>query len=160
MGSNLGTKISLFRSKRLLEGLRAGFARVLKRDLKLKGFRDRFWIDFGRVLGVAGGAKTRFSLESGANLHIFGYLKIRCVLDPQKPRFWEGFGSQVGRQNRSCWGQEGAESPKKETKTEAEKRHRKKCQKRAQHKPVSTKEREARKLTPHLKPKRPQLENL
>ena len=82
LGSNLGTEILLFRSKRLLEGLRAGFARVLKKDLKLKGFRDRFWIDFGRVLGVAGGAKTRFSLQSGSNFHIFGYLKIRCLLGP------------------------------------------------------------------------------
>ena len=109
---------------------------------------------------MAGGAKIVFSLQRGSNFHIFGYLKIRCVLDPQKPRFWEGFGSQVGRQNRSCWGQEGAETQKKETKTEAEKRRQKSTQKRGQHKPVSTKEREARKLTPHLKPKRPQLENL
>ena len=58
-----------------LGGLRAGFLRVLKKDLKLKGSWDRFLVDFGKVLGAAGGAKTRFSFESGTIFYIFGYLK-------------------------------------------------------------------------------------
>ena len=95
-------------------------------------------------MGGPGTSKKRFSLESGSNFHIFSYLKIRCLLDPQKPRFWEGFGSQVGCQNRPCGRQEGAERPNKDTKKEAEKRHRKTYQKRSQHKPVLAKEREAR----------------
>ena len=47
-----------------------------------------------------------FSLESGSNFDIFGYLKISTLLDVQKPRFWLHFGSQVGLPNRSCWPQE------------------------------------------------------
>ena len=82
LDSNLGTKIWLFPSKRLLGQLRAGSARVLKKDLKLKGSRDRFLIDFERVLGAAGGAKIMFSLQRGSNFHFFGYLKITCLLDP------------------------------------------------------------------------------
>ena len=95
-----------------LGGLWTGFLRVLKKDLKLKGSWDRFLIDFGRVLGAAGGAKTRFSLESGTNFHIFCNLKIRCLLDPQKPRFRLRFGSQVGLLNRPCWLQEAPGTPK------------------------------------------------
>ena len=95
-----------------LGGLRAGFLRVLKKDLKLKGSWDRFLVDFGKVLGAAGGAKTRFSLESGTNFHIFGYLKRRCLLDTKKHRFWLRFGLQVGLQNRSSWLQDGFVSNK------------------------------------------------
>ena len=89
-----------------LGGLRAGFWRVLKKDLKFKGSWDPFFIDFGRVLGAAGGAKTRFSLESGTSFHIFGYLKSRSLLDTKKHRFWFHFGRQVGPQNRSSWHQD------------------------------------------------------
>ena len=84
-----------------LGGLRAGFWRVLKKDLKFKSSWDPFFIDFGRVLGAAGGAKTRLSLESGTIFHIFGYLKRRSLLDTKKHRFWLHFGRQVGLQNRS-----------------------------------------------------------
>ena len=85
LDSNLGTKILLFPSKKLLGRLRAGLARVLKKDLELKGSRDRFLINFGSVLGAADGAKIVFSLQRGSNFHFFGYFKIRCLLDPQKP---------------------------------------------------------------------------
>ena len=98
--------------KRVLGGLWAGLLRVLEKDLKLESSWDRFFIDFRRVLGAAGGAKTRFSLESGTHFHIFGFLKIRYLLDPQKPRFRLRFGSQVGLLNRPCCHQEAPGTPK------------------------------------------------
>ena len=137
LGTILEAKILLICSKSVFEGFRASLLRVLKKDLKLKGSRDRFLIDFGRVWWAAGGAKIMFSLQRESNFDIFGHLKIRCLLDPQKPRFLVPFGGQVGRPNRPCGPQEGAKRQKKETKTKDKKQHQKKYQKRGQHKSAS-----------------------
>ena len=127
LGGHLGAPNFTFlletRPKRVSGGLRAAFLRVLKKDLNLEGSWDRFLIDFGTVSGAAGGAKIVFSLQRESNFDIFGYLKLRCLLDPQKHRFWLRFGEQVGHQNRPCWGQEGAERRQKEKKTQHQKRH-------------------------------------
>ena len=112
LGTILEAKTIFFGAKSVFEGFRASLLRILKIDLKLKGSWDRFLVDFGRVLGAAGEAKTRFSLESGTNFHIFGYLKRRCFLDTKKHRFWLRFGLQVGLQNRSSWLQDGFVSNK------------------------------------------------
>ena len=59
-----------------------GFQRVLNIHFNIEGSWHRFLVDFWWVLGGVGGAKKRFSLESGYNFDIFGYLKISCLLDP------------------------------------------------------------------------------
>ena len=115
MGAILEAQISLFLEESLSRGSRRAPGMLFegaKKDLKLKGSWDRFLVDFGRVLGAAGEAKTWFSLESGTNFHIFGYLKRRCFLDTKKHRFWLRFGLQVGLQNRSSWLQDGFVSNK------------------------------------------------
>ena len=106
LGTILEAKIPLVCPKRVLERLRASLLRVPKKDLKLKGSWDRFLIDFGRVLGAAGGAKTRFSLESGTNFHILGNLKIRCLLDSKNL----DFGMVLGAKMASETGHVGAKS--------------------------------------------------
>ena len=53
---------------------------------------DRFLIDFGRVLRGSGEVKTGFSLESGTNFTIFGYLNISLVLETKITPFWLRFG--------------------------------------------------------------------
>ena len=82
LGGILVSKILLFRPERLLEDLRVGFLSLRKKDIKLNGSRDRFLIDFGKILGAAGGAKIVFSLRRESNFDIFGYLNLRGLLDP------------------------------------------------------------------------------
>ena len=72
--------------------------RVSKRDLKMEGTWDRFFIDFGTVWGGPGPLKILFSYHSGTDFTIFGFLNITCNLRHQKPQFWVRFGGHVGVQ--------------------------------------------------------------
>jgi len=73
-------------------GSGSGFQRVLNIDFNIEGSWHRFLVDFWWVLGGGGEAKMRFSLRSGYNFYIFGYLKISCLLDPEKDAFGTIFG--------------------------------------------------------------------
>ena len=55
---------------------------MLNIHFNIEGSWHRFLVDLWWVLGGVGGAKKRFSLESGYIFDIFGYLKISCLLDP------------------------------------------------------------------------------
>ena len=59
-----------------------GFQRVLNIHFNIESSWHRVLVDFWWVLGGVGEAKIRFSLRSGYNFDIFGYLKITCLLDP------------------------------------------------------------------------------
>ena len=59
-----------------------GFQRVLNIHCNIESSWHRFLVNFWWVLGGAGEAKIWFSLRSGYNFYIFGYLKITCLLDP------------------------------------------------------------------------------
>ena len=61
---------------------RRRFYRVLKMYRKKDCSWDRFFIDFGTVSGGPGDVKMWFSLKRGSNFDIFGYLKLRKLLDP------------------------------------------------------------------------------
>ena len=69
-----------------------GFQRVLNIHFNIESSWHRFLVDFWWVLGGAGGGKIWFSLRSGYNFYIFGYLKISCLLDPKKDDFGTIFG--------------------------------------------------------------------
>ena len=78
------------------KGSRRRFERVLKMYLKRDLSWDRFFIDFGTVLGGPGEVKMWFSLGSGLNFEDFASSNISYLLDSKKHRFWEDFGGQVG----------------------------------------------------------------
>jgi len=74
----------------------------LKRDLSW----DRFFIDFGTVLGGPEEAKIWFSLKRGSNFEVFASSNISYLLESKKHRFWTGFGDQVGYRKYVRWLQE------------------------------------------------------
>ena len=74
--------------------------------IKRKLSWDRFFIDFGTVLGGPGGCKMWFSLRRGSNFEVFASSNISYLLESKKHRFWEVFGSQVGYRKRVTWVQE------------------------------------------------------
>ena len=64
----------------------------LKRDLSW----DRFFIDFGMVLGGPGEVKKWFSRGRGSDFEVFASSNISYLLESKKRRFCEVFGGQVG----------------------------------------------------------------
>ena len=76
--------------------LQAGFFCASKDCLRIQPSWRPFGINFWRILRCPGEAKTRFSLESGTNLSIFGNLNMGTLLDSRKPRFWVRFGCFLG----------------------------------------------------------------
>ena len=80
-------------------GSGSGFLRVLKTHRNIEASWDRFSVDFGRILGTTREAKIVFSLKRESNFDIFGHLKLRCFLDPQKARFWLHLGGARGTGN-------------------------------------------------------------
>ena len=88
------------------KGSRRRFERVLKMYLKRDLSWDRFFIDFGTVLGGPGEVKMWFSLRRGSNFEVFASSNISYLLESKKHRFLEVFGSQVGYRKRVTWVQE------------------------------------------------------
>ena len=91
---------------------RMRFVRVLKKHLNIEPSWDRFPVNFRRALGGHGTSKKWFSHRSGYIFSSFGYLKIRRLLNTQKPRFGFRFGAQVGQRKRTRWLQEACWPPK------------------------------------------------
>ena len=113
VGSQNFTFFYKIASKRAPGGLRGRFKRVSKKDLNIEASWDRFSVDFGSVLASPEDPKMWPPLRREANFHVFACFKLRALLDPQKPRFWLLFGSQVGPRSRLFWPQEAPGTPKK-----------------------------------------------
>ena len=67
---------------------------------------DRFFIDFGTILGGPEEVKMWFSLRRGSNFEVFASSNISYLLESKKHRFWEVFGGQVGYRKYVRWLQE------------------------------------------------------
>ena len=85
------------------KGSRRRFERVLKMYIKRDLSWDRFFIDFGTVLGGPGGGKKWFLLRRGSNFEVFASSNISYLLESTKHRFWEAFGGQVGYRKYVRW---------------------------------------------------------
>ena len=83
---------------------------MLKTHCNIEASWDRFFVDFGRILGTTREAKIVFSPRRESNFDIFGYLKLRCFLDIQKHRFWLHFGWVRGTGNGHVGFQEASRS--------------------------------------------------
>ena len=88
------------------KGSRRRFERVLKMYMKRGVSWDRFFIDFGTILGGPGEVKMWFSPRRGSNFEVFASSNISYLLDSKKHRFWEVFGGQVGYRKCVRWLQE------------------------------------------------------
>ena len=100
------------------KGSRRRFERVLKMYMKREVSWDRFFIDFGTILGGPGQVKMWFSLRRGSNFEVFASSNISYLLESKKTSILGGFwGSSwvpkmcnmgprglLGRSNKLFWG--------------------------------------------------------